>query len=421
MSDDVSWMAEIGRLERSLLAAWVSGPFFRSQWTPKASEFSDMRTKALAGACAAVAARGSSVHPGVAVVQELSRTRELVALWEPGATVLPENPSRDPESDLVRWRRIKMQLALRQRLAALSSAMVMGGEMGKTTQSLLEAIRGASAGAPNPLYTLGEGLLSAYQSATTNGTRAYATGFSALDRLTGGARPGHIWSLGAPTNWGKTAGLLAFADNHLLTHSSGVLIVTCEDDPELIFTRWLARRAGVKGTRIRDGRMRPEEVDQASAAVNAAGSDTRPVILDGRKSSVEAIASDIAALVPIHGVRLVLVDYIQAITTERTTQDRRIEINHIARTLMDTIKTSGAAGILASQVTGEDLRESRDVENASEVVLIGRKSEEGMRSFFLKKNKTGPNDCVIDLEWDDYTGSFVTQREENYDSIFGDT
>jgi predicted ATP-dependent serine protease len=111
-----------------------------------------------------------------------------------------------------------------------------------------------------------------------------------------------------------------------------------------------------------------------------------------------------------------MVDYLQCISTERATPDRRAEINHIARTLTDVIKTCGCAGILSSQLTGEDIRESRDVEHAVEVVLIGRKNESAMQ-LFVKKNKCGPKDVVIDLEWDDLNGSF---RSDIGDALVGD-
>ncbi len=45
-----------------------------------------------------------------------------------------------------------------------------------------------------------------------------------------------------------------------------------------------------------------------------------------------------------------LVDYLQCITTSAKTDDRRGQINHIARSLTDTIKGMGAAGVLASSL-----------------------------------------------------------------------
>jgi KaiC/GvpD/RAD55 family RecA-like ATPase len=420
VSDQATWLEALGKLERSLLAAWVAGPALRERWTPDPAQFSDARTRALAAACRAVAALGASSAPGVQVIEHLSRSGDLKRHWSLGQDILPVAYSTDPDADLARHRDMRTMFALHQRLVELASGLSPGGDLGAARKALLGAAQAASGSEPATTHTLSGGLLAAYQLGTRPSLATYSTGFGELDSLTGGTRPGHVWALGAPTNWGKSSLLLAFADHHVSTHSSGALLVTFEDSPELLFTRWLARRGGIDGRRLRDARMTYDEINRAAAAVQASGSDARPVILDGRGRPVEQIARDIATIVATHSTRLVLVDYLQAITAERQSQDRRGEINFVARTLTDAIKTSGAAGILASQLTGEDLRESRDVEHAAEVVLIGRKSEDGARSLFLKKNKTGPNDAVLSLDWDSVTGAFLTERQETFDDWIPD-
>ena len=414
MTDDATWLAALGKAENALLAAWIAGPAFRERWTPVANEFSDLRTRALAAACAAVAARGAAAVPGAQVVEELARSGALGKLWPVGSNVLPELPSRDPDGDLGRWGELRIRFALRQRLVELVSAMGTTSDLSAAREALLDAIRSSSGAERATTYSLSEGLGMAYHGATEPRERGTSSGFPELDRVTGGTRPGHVWAIGAPTNWGKSSLLLALADHHVM-NSRGVLLVTCEDAPELLFTRWLSRRANIHGLRLRDGRMQHDELGRATDAIASAGDTREPVMLDGRGRRVEHLARDIAAHVANSGIQLVLVDYLQAITTERTTQDRRAEINHIGRTLTDAIKGSGAAGILASQLTGEDLRESRDIEHAAEVVLIGRKDDEGKRSLLVKKNKTGPNDCTVPLGWNSETGAFYSEEESQYD------
>jgi replicative DNA helicase len=244
--------------------------------------------------------------------------------------------------------------------------------------------------------------------AMTDARRAgQMSGYTNLDAFTGGLRSGHVWVLGAPTNWGKSSWLLALTDHCLTVHGRGVLYVTCEDDPEMLATRLMCRRTGIPGRAARDGKMTPGYLGLAHDAVERGR--RVPVMLDGRGRQVEDIAGDVRVMTRAHGIDLVLVDYLQCIGAARKTDDRRGEINHIARTLTDAIKTSGAAGVLASQLTGEDIRESRDVEHAAEVVLIGRKDENGALSLFLKKNKTGRSGIVLQLGWDDNTGSFTNR------------
>lgn len=404
-----AWRLELERLEGSLLWAWVDGPSFRSRWTPVPTEFSTDRCAAMAAACCAMLASGLRTNPATQLVDTLRSSGALNKYW-PFGRGLESSPSLAPDEDLSRWTTLRIRFALRQRLVEVVSGMTLGGDLNRERQDLLEAIRGASVSSPIPAISLPDGLRDAYQQATAARTRSYSSGLEPLDRLVGGLRPGYVWVLGAPTNWGKSSLLLALADHHLATRSTGVLLVTCEDAPSLLMSRWLAKRSGVNGMKLRDGSLDELEMDDATAAISAAR-DKRPVMLDGRGHSVEHIARDIEAHVAAHSIRLVLVDYLQCITADRETQDRRAEINHVARTLTDAIKRSGAAGVLASQLTGEDIRESRDVEHAAEVVLIGRKNDDGDRTLFVKKNKSGSADAVIILGWDSNTGSFITETQ----------
>ena len=406
MTDD--WRVELDRLERSLLWAWVEGPSFRSRWTPVPIEFSTDRNAAMASACVAMLSSGLRANTAIQLVDALRASGCLNKFW-PFGRGMESSPSVDPDGDLAMWATLRIRFALRQRLVEVVSGMTLGGDLSKERNALLEAIRGASISRAIPAINRPEGMMAALNDSETAKARAYSSGIESLDALVGGLRPGYIWVLGAPTNWGKSSLLLALADHHIETRSTGVLFVTCEDSPSLLFSRWLAKRSGVGGRKLRDGDLNPQERADALSAIGDAR-DKRPVMLDARGCPVEQIARDITAHVAAHSIRLVLVDYLQCITAERVTQDRRSEINHVARTLTDAIKTSGAAGVLASQLTGEDIRESRDVEHAAEVVLIGRK-EQGQHSLFLKKNKSGPADSVIPLGWDSVTGSFITETQ----------
>ncbi len=52
-----------------------------------------------------------------------------------------------------------------------------------------------------------------------------------------------------------------------------------------------------------------------------------------------------------------------------------------------------------------------------EVVLIGRKSDDGSMALFVKKNKCGPKDAVISLDWDSLNGSFRTAVPFEWDGF----
>lgn len=408
MSDWHEWLISA---ELVLLATWVRGPRFRTLWMPDPSEMFSVRGKAIATACRALDAQGRvDGDCGVQLVGQLHSSGDLAKHWPPGSAPLPVEASTDPDGDLKRWREQRCLFALRSRLVESLSGMTPGGDLSSARRRILEAAEAARPNERSRGYSRAEEATMALRDATRQHTNGQFSGFGALDRATGGIRSGHVWVLGAPTNWGKSSFLIAIREHHLSVHGGGALLVTCEDSPELLAGRVLARNARIVGGNVRDATMTAEELARAHdyVSVNTAADAPPLVLLDGRGRPVEQIAFEIRSAVTRHNISLVMVDYLQCMSTERVTQDRRAEINHIARTLTDSIKMSGAAGILASQLTGEDIRESKDVEHAAEVVIIGRGGGDEPYQLYLKKNKTGPKGYSIPLTWDSDYGSFST-------------
>jgi hypothetical protein len=408
-------IAQIAQLEERLLGTWTRRPSLRAAWTPEPAEFFTVRSQAVAGACRSVADLAGN-DLGTPLVMALASAGKL-GLWETGSPVVAHDDESDPIRALARWRELRSLQALQKGLHQALAAIGPSSDLSTARGRVHEALAAADAQAATVAYS-DEALMStALEAATVRRVAGYATGFGELDEVTGGLRPGHVWVLGAPTNWGKSSWLLALVDHCRRICGRRALFVTAEDAPELLGTRLLCRRAGLPGRAARDGRLTAQHLARASDEVVAARArGAGPVMLDGRGRDVEHLAGDIRAATRAHGIEIVVVDYLQCIGTARTTQDRRSEINHIARTLTDAIKTSGAAGVLASQLTGEDIRESRDVEHAAEVVLIGRREPDPPHALklFIKKNKVGAKDAVIDLEWDNLNGSFRTDTPVDY-------
>lgn len=410
-ADNAAWHAALETLESRLLASWISGPAFRERWTPDPSDFSSPRARAVAEACVALKNRGfSAPDPGVLLVGELSRSGALRRHWTVGHSPLPVDSFPDPDARLREWSAMRTTFALHQRLVEELSRWCPGTDPSEARKRVLGLLESAYVNGPMRAYSDGELMALAIQVGTRPRAAGVFAGISDLDRVTGGIRPGHVWAIGAPTNWGKSSLLLALLDHNLAVHGSRSLLVTCEDDPEVFAARLLARRANLSGMDVRDGRLAGDELDRATLALKTAlERGPAPVLLDGRGQSVESIASQIKILVARHQCHLVMVDYLQCIRSDAKRDNRRDEINHIARTLTDAIKTSGAGGVLASQLTGEDLRESRDVEHAAEVVLIGRRDEKtNALSLFVKKNKTGPAQGSMGVELDQKTGALLS-------------
>ncbi len=275
-------------------------------------------------------------------------------------------------------------------------------------------------------YTVQEMLSQAKERAFSKAPeRVCTTGMWDLDDATGGIQPGFGWVLGADTNWGKSMMLTMIADENLRL-GRNVLIVSAEDPPELYGRRLLARRAQVNAKRLRDRKLTAEEV---TAVVHVLGrAEKRVAFLDARDMKAEQIAKAVTGLMQAHDIDLVMYDYLQEFRSSGRHQDRRNEVSEVAKMLRAPVKAAGRASIIASQITIDktkkhpdkhSIRESRDVSNAAEVIVLGYCPEEGIigndgrpvvepggRALYIDKVKDGATGFAIGLNWNKESACF---------------
>jgi replicative DNA helicase len=259
------------------------------------------------------------------------------------------------------------------------------------------------------------------------------SGHYKIDQITGGLKPGFVWVVGASTSWGKSSLLVMVADENLKL-GKRVLIVSAEDSEHVYGDRLMARRARVSADNMRRGNLTSEERDRMQEVVRCA--EDAPVFLDARGKPIEWLAPRIKRLIVEHNIDVVAYDYLQAFDNQERQQDRRNQITYIARVLTDTAKTArpgGIAGILFSQITEDktkahpdknSIRESRDVSNAAEVVLLGFTPTKPIddkdgrplvaadqRCIFVDKCKDGPRGALLPLDWDENSACFNTTED----------
>ena len=251
-------------------------------------------------------------------------------------------------------------------------------------------------------------------------------GIAPIDDAAGGICPGHCWLFGADTNWGKSSWLVMVADENL-KRSKKVLIVSSEDDEDIYGDRLMARRARVNAKRLRDGKLDKDESRRVADTANRA--ELLPVYLDGRGRSAELIVRQVEGLIQQHSIDLVLYDYLQEFRAARRYQDERIACREVAAMLRQVVKRQKKAGVIFSQITLKDgkkypdkhsIRESRDVSNAAEVILLGFTPTEnvtdtdsgevrvpkGTPCVLVDKVKHGPKGFTVLMDWDKESACF---------------
>lgn len=229
------------------------------------------------------------------------------------------------------------------------------------------------------------------------------TGFRLLDSAVGNLRPKTMTVVGGTTGSGKSSLLLAMAMNQA-RRGVHVGIVSCEDAEAV----WGERVYAHITDRVIDG---VSDVQADEAGREAARLQLHFAFELGRP--LNDVLRAIRHLVRKHGCQVVYVDYLQAIGDPQKT-DRRHFIANAAARIKAQCQELGATLVLASQVSrpskekpfGEvytsDLKESGDVENMAEVVVLLWKNGDKDNSRTLGK--------IAKVKWSSARPRFEVQR-----------
>ncbi len=256
-------------------------------------------------------------------------------------------------------------------------------------------------------------------------TGSCTTGNYQLDAITGGLRPGFSWLVGADTSWGKSSFVVMIADENL-HRNRRVLIVSSEDTEEVYGDRLMVRRSRVNALRYRDRKLTRDEMTRVTE--QAAKAEPIPVYIDARRWAIEDLAPHVRNVIREERIDVVVFDYIQEFRAKAKHQDERVKFREIASVCRHIGKDAKVASILCSQLTIEDenkmptrrnIRECRDIANASEVILIGYEpahdildgdkkvvAEAGSKVVYVDKVKNGPRKGKIVMPWDDHSACF---------------
>lgn len=258
------------------------------------------------------------------------------------------------------------------------------------------------------------------------------TGHHRLDDITGGIRKGFTWLFGADTSFGKSSWLVSVADDNIKA-GKRVLICSSEDVADIYADRLLARRAAISAKHLRDRTLLKSEVGRITEVVNKA--EVVPVYVDARRWPVENLTPHLKTIIKEEKIDLVAFDYIQEFQSKKRWQDERVKYREIASQLRHVAKDANIGAVLFSQLTlGQDtkipnrsnIRECKDIANASEVIVIGFEPdkeiattrgpaiEAGTKCIFVDKCKNGPRGIKMPMFWNDISASFSTVRSDEH-------
>jgi replicative DNA helicase len=161
------------------------------------------------------------------------------------------------------------------------------------------------------------------------------TGFTDLDRLTGGLQKSDLIVLAARPGIGKSSLALSLAHNSALKYQNSIALFSLEMSKDQLAQRLLSMDAGIDQQRLRTGRIEEDEWDRIVYAMDTL-SEANIWIDDTAGISTMEMRSKARRLQAEHGIDLIIVDYLQLMqaTIGGKRNDNRVqEISEISRSL----------------------------------------------------------------------------------------
>ena len=236
------------------------------------------------------------------------------------------------------------------------------------------------------------------------------TGFADMDRKTGGLQKGDLIIVAARPSMGKTSFALNLAYNVALREKVGVGVFSLEMAREQLVMRMLGSSAGFNLHNLRRGKLRAEDWPRLTQACDQLSQ--LPISIDDTSGiSVLEMKAKARRLKQQHGLGLIIVDYLQLMTSHGKVENRQQEISAISRNLKGMAKDLEIPVIALSQLSRgvesrgdhrpllSDLRESGAIEQDADVVMFIYREEvykpddetvRNLATIIIGKQRNGP-------------------------------
>ena len=248
------------------------------------------------------------------------------------------------------------------------------------------------------------------------------TGLRDLDDRLGGLHKSDLVIIAGRPSMGKTALATNIAFNAAKKiqetgKKSSIAFFSLEMSSEQLSTRILAEQSRIKSNDIRRGKISEEQFDKfLETSKNIAD---LPMFIDETPAiSIAALSNRARRIKRIHGLELVVVDYIQLMTAVNSRRDGRVqEISEITQGLKALAKELSVPVLALSQLSRAveqrdnnkpqlaDLRESGSIEQDADVVMFVYRE-----AYYLERKEPRPA-TVEYAEWQAKMGEVSNMAE----------
>ncbi|MCR5362523.1 MAG: replicative DNA helicase [Bacteroidales bacterium] len=248
------------------------------------------------------------------------------------------------------------------------------------------------------------------------GLSGLPTGFTELDKKTSGWQNTDLIIIAARPAMGKTAFALSMVKNMAVNYNIPVGMFSLEMSNLQLVNRLLQNTCEITGDKVKSGRLEPHEWNQLMTRIKEL--QGAPIYVDDTPSlSVFELRTKARRLVKEHGVKILMIDYLQLMNASGMQfGSREQEVSNISRSLKGLAKELNIPIIALSQLNRgvenrqggaqrpqlSDLRESGAIEQDADMVCFIHRPEyykiyedekgndlRGMAEIIIAKHRNG--------------------------------
>ena len=235
------------------------------------------------------------------------------------------------------------------------------------------------------------------------------TGFIDLDRVLGGLQPSDLLIIAGRPGQGKTSFMLSIAKNAAQLSRKHIAIFSMEMSNEQLVQRLLSQETTIDSQRLRLGKLKDEEWPLFGEAIEVLG-NTRIFLDDTPAITPTQMRAKCRRLHMEHKLHLIIVDYLQLMSSDSRDSNRVQEVSYISRNLKVLARELNVPVLAAAQLSRaieqragkipqlSDLRESGSLEQDADIVMFIHRPEEyeeetgdtGVVEIRVAKHRNGP-------------------------------
>jgi replicative DNA helicase len=267
-----------------------------------------------------------------------------------------------------------------------------------------------------PLSEIINGAMEEIEAASNRGEGMVGvpTGFSDLDRLTNGLHPGQMVVIAARPAIGKSTLGIDIVRSASIKHNLASVVFSLEMSRNEITMRLLSAEGRVPLQNMRKGTMRDEDWQRLASTMGKV-SQAPLFIDDSPNMSLMEIRAKCRRLKQRHDLKLVVIDYLQLMSSGKRVESRQQEVSEFSRALKLLAKELEVPVIAISQLNRgaeqrtdkrpqmSDLRESGAIEQDADVIILLHREDAyekespraGEADIIVAKHRNGPTDNIV--------------------------